>query len=279
MIADNLKSLRLSWAEFEALITSRTISGKELYVGESTRPNTLTYVYTMNGLELSRDMAQRSVIIKLSKPKHADNWKEETYEFISKHRWNIISDILCKLREPPKPLAKYSRWGQWERDVLSRLPIPEDAQKLILERQASVDADGEEAEIVEHYFAKCLRGLHYDPEKAHIFIPNRVACDWLSSAFKEKLTVQRATQILKMHTSTGAIKRMTYYRLSAARGFVWKGECCLPYEQLNQSLESTIAEERRLRESSRRFTESDHENGNVQCFDDITVPSDFVMTQ
>jgi hypothetical protein len=250
VLLDNLKSLKFSWAELEALITARSVSGKELYVGEGQRPNVLTWAITMNGLELSRDMSQRSVIIKLRKPTHSANWKEETFSFLNEHRWEIISDIITKLREPRKPLAKYSRWGHWERDVLSRLPLPEDAQRLILERQESVDADGEEAIVLEDYFARCLKRLGYDPGKSNVFIPSRIACEWLSAAFRERLSINRATAILKMHTSTGASSRLTYQRLSAARGFVWAGAECLPYEALLHDIEERIREERNIREAS-----------------------------
>ena len=34
----NVKSLRFSWAELEALITAPVISGKQMYVGEASRP-------------------------------------------------------------------------------------------------------------------------------------------------------------------------------------------------------------------------------------------------
>ena len=44
-VIDNVKSLRLSWAEFEAIVTSPVISGKQLYVGEGQRPNLLTWFH------------------------------------------------------------------------------------------------------------------------------------------------------------------------------------------------------------------------------------------
>ncbi len=292
VLLDNLKSLKFSWAELEALITSRTISGKKLYVGESHRPNTLTYCYTMNGVELSRDMAQRSVIIQLRRPKHLANWKEETFAFIAEHRWEIIADLIGKLREPRKSLAKYTRWSHWERDVLSRLPNPEDAQRLILERQDSVDADGEEAVVIEDYFSRCLSRLGRNPEKCHVFIPSRVACEWLAAAFRERLTVNRATAILKMHVATGASSRLAYQRLTSERGFVWKGECCLPYEQLDKRLEEDIKEDKQIRDSASHTDVSkkdpkkaqnddadEHVNGDFReelcdMYDNISVPSD-----
>src|SRR5437016_12783758 len=43
---DNVKTLRFSWADLEALITTDVISGRQLYDGEGRRPNTLTWVVT-----------------------------------------------------------------------------------------------------------------------------------------------------------------------------------------------------------------------------------------
>jgi hypothetical protein len=70
-LLDNVKSLRFSWSELESLITSPSVSGKRMYVGEAARPNVLTWFITLNGAALSTDMAQRSVIIKLAPPKRS----------------------------------------------------------------------------------------------------------------------------------------------------------------------------------------------------------------
>jgi hypothetical protein len=42
-LLDNVKSLRFSWGELEALVTNPIISGRQLYVGEGQRPNLLTW--------------------------------------------------------------------------------------------------------------------------------------------------------------------------------------------------------------------------------------------
>ena len=68
---DNVKSLRFSWAELGALVTSVEISGKRMFVGEVQRPNTFTWFGTLNGASLSTDMAQRCVIIKLGRPEYS----------------------------------------------------------------------------------------------------------------------------------------------------------------------------------------------------------------
>ncbi len=95
-LLDNLKTLRFSWDALEALVTSPIISGRQLYEGEGRRPNTLVWVVTLNGATLSKDMAQRAIIIKLKRPEYKPLWRQEVASFIREHRWEILSDIrLC----------------------------------------------------------------------------------------------------------------------------------------------------------------------------------------
>ncbi len=110
-LLDNVKSLKLSWAELESMITSPTISGRQLYVGEGQRPNLLTWFITLNGVSLATDMAQRSVIIKVVKGKNDGPWWEETRRYIDDHRSEIIGDIIGALRAEPFPLKEFSPVG------------------------------------------------------------------------------------------------------------------------------------------------------------------------
>ncbi len=90
---DNIKDHRFDWADLEGLITSPVISGRQLYAGEGTRPNTLIWTLTLNSTSLSRDMARRCIIVRLQRPINNPNWMQETHQFISTHKWQIIADI------------------------------------------------------------------------------------------------------------------------------------------------------------------------------------------
>ena len=90
---DNVKSHRFSWADLEALVTSPVISGHRLYCGEARRPNLLTWLITMNGASLSKDLAQRAVVIKLARPTDDPTWDDRLWEFVEENRWNIIAEI------------------------------------------------------------------------------------------------------------------------------------------------------------------------------------------
>lgn len=223
-ILDNVKSLRFSWAELEALITSPVISGRQLYVGEGQRPNLLTWCVTLNGVSMATDMAQRSVIIKVVRGKNAGPWWEETRQFIDQHRQAIIGDVIGALRAEPYPLAEFSRWATWEQHVLCRLPEPGETQKLILERQGEADCELDEAGIIEEHFAEQLAWLGYDPATAQVRIPVAVAARWYGCAVGEQTKTAAASKRLHQLANEGQGKRIapdpsrTY-----GRCFIWTG--------------------------------------------------------
>ena len=55
--------------------------------------NTLVWVLTLNGARLTKDIAERCIILKLQRPTFNPTWEAETRSFIEQHRWEIISDI------------------------------------------------------------------------------------------------------------------------------------------------------------------------------------------
>lgn len=238
---DNVKSHRLSWAELESLITSPVISGKKLYVGEGQRPNSLTFLLTMNGVSLSTDMAQRCVVIKLRRPDYSGTWAEETRYFIEAHRSDLVADVLGFLRSPAKGLSKFSRWGDWERGVLARLPNPTEAQTTIRERQAGVDVDGEESALIEEFFAAQLIHLGYDIKFNRVFIPSRVAARWLGWATNELISVAKASRLLKQRITESQMRRLLECpRRDLGRGFEFWGDDATGETYLQRDLDEQI---------------------------------------
>ena len=90
---DNIKTYHFSWADLEGLITSPVICGHRLYKGEGRRPNALTWALTLNGASLSKDMAQRVIVVKLQRPNYNPNWEGNVRAYIAEYRWHILSDI------------------------------------------------------------------------------------------------------------------------------------------------------------------------------------------
>jgi hypothetical protein len=243
---DNAKTSRFSWADLESLVTSPIISGKRLYVGEASRPNYLVWALTLNGISLATDMAQRSVIIKLGRPQHCATWAEDTYQFVDENRRALIGDCLGFLRSERRPLPGYSRWGAWEHDVLSRLPEPAEASKVIIERQGVSDCEREEAEVVEEFIRGQLAELQYTPGADRVFIPSTVTGEWFNQATNERHSTIAASRWLNQQIDEGKLSSLTTNRCKTyGRGFVWIGEEAGPDAPVKTDLEARLATKRR----------------------------------
>jgi hypothetical protein len=249
---DNVKSLKFSWAELEGLITAPTISGWRLYSGNGSRPNTITWFITLNGVALSTDMAQRAVIIKIGEPTNAANWEAETEAYIDTHRDAIIADLIACLKVQADPLAKYSRWANWEAGVLSRLPEPSDAQRVILERQTVVDVEAEDAVAIEEKFTSRLESLGYTVfDRVHI--PTEVAADWYYSVTREKKGTSAVGRILAQFCNEGRMKRLSRNACNEfGRGLIWSG----PQSSASNSVFLDLPERLARRERERQEHES-----------------------
>ena len=226
LLLDNMKSLKFSCAELEALITSDTISGRKLYEGEGSRPNTLTVILTANGASLSMDMAQRSVFIKLKRPEYSGTWEDEVREFITSHRQQLVADALGFLRQPNPSLGTFNRWGAWQQSVLSRLPEPSEAAAVIKERESTADSDTQEAGLIEDFFASRLEAIGYTPDTEKVFIPSQHAYTWLREATGDRqLTVTRGMTLLRQKIKEGSFKYLAETSdRSRGRGIEWIGK-------------------------------------------------------
>lgn len=225
-LLDNVKTLRFSWAELEAGITGAVISGRQLYVGEGRRPNTLTYFITLNGANLSKDMAQRCVPVVLKRPERYDAaWEEQTIALIETRRWEIIGDIIALLKAPAPALTKFSRWSTWERAVLSRVADPSECQKVIEERQAAIDEDQTEAEIVRDGFREELKHRGHNPDTEVIWIPSKVAAQIINRIENED---RRPTPRAIIRLYLMSIPELRRSNRAKARGCVWTGPDAAP---------------------------------------------------
>ena len=150
---DNVKG-KFGGSAIEAAVTSEALTGHKMFVGTVKRPNDATFLITFNLPEMSRDLAQRAIIIKLGRPKPGD-FVEWSQEFIRENRMQLISDLLDLLRRAPNgsiDSKNRDRWGAWQRDVLCRVPDsdPNELASAILSRRPVADAEAEEAvEIVD----------------------------------------------------------------------------------------------------------------------------------
>lgn len=220
VLIDNVKTLKFSCGELEGLITSDTISGHMMYHGEGIRPNTLTFIITLNGASLSKDMAQRVIPVQLERPDYAGPWEAEVISLIESKRWEIIGDILAELRRPvEQPRYEKWRWATWGAHVLARVAEPYECQKVILERQAEADDDQAEAEAVRRVFVRNLQQRGHDPDRSAVFIPSDDAAAWVNEATNERWHRNKACAFL----NTLAIQELRRSKCDGDRGWRWTG--------------------------------------------------------
>jgi hypothetical protein len=220
MRLDNVKTLRLSWGELENFITAKVISGKALYRGEGQRPNTLVVVITLNGACVSKDMAQRVVVIKLGRPDFRAEWSKEVSDFATEHRWEILAEIAEILGREPGGLPPRSRWSTWQRDVLSKVDLAENCQALIQSRQGTIDEDDSGRDVVLEFFRKQFNHMNIDPDYNMIFLSSQIAAEWLSTALREPYKTNAATSYLK----NVGILELSHDRTAESRGWNWAGK-------------------------------------------------------
>jgi hypothetical protein len=223
VLIDNLKAMRFSWADLEEAITSDVLSGHRLFKGEGRRPNTLLWFVTVNGASLSKDLAKRSVVIKVKPAAYGLTWEEELYRYIDDNREWIIGDILAELRsEPVASVTKASRWGGWELGVLSHCANPDECQKVILSRQGEVDGDDEERGLVRSVFMTVLQQHGHNPIADVVrFTPLDVA-KIFNQAKNENMPTNQATGRL-MLLQIREIERPEK-RSNKGTIYIWRGQ-------------------------------------------------------
>lgn len=225
-LIDNVKALKFSWADLEGLITKMWISGKKMYYGEGQKPNYYTWIITLNGISLSADLAQRSVVIKVSRAHFSRAFKEQLFKYIQANQWDLICDIAAFFGRKKGELAGYSRWAGWEEDVLRRLANPKALQGLIQARQEESDDDADEADILREAFCQELRIRGFDVNMVYVRIPNaEVGRIYIEATRTGRIGVSVGARRVTGHIHRGKIPELrkdpsrTY-----GRGVLWVGK-------------------------------------------------------
>jgi len=225
VIADNLKSL-VEGEMLEGLITTREINGWRAYHGNASRPNTLTWIATGNALELSRDMASRSFIIRLRKPVFQAEWEERLFRHLEGNRDRILADIVMELRKPGVAVRAKDRWMAFCRDVLSKCTSAPDL--IILQNQARRDEHDEDvaeaATILETISAEAQARAASASGQVQgsnaVFIPSRAMTCLINAALNLSLSDKKVHQMLKSHMGAGRLPGVQRCRRGSSRGYV-----------------------------------------------------------
>lgn len=227
VVLDNVKSAASS-GEIESLITADVIDGHRLHHGDARRPNSLTWALTANGVGLSRDLADRSVLIRLGEPKRSDfaSWAAK---FIADHRLGLIADVLDELQGPPKGSVEpgnRDRWSAWQDSVLACLPNANALAAEIIERRGGVDADAEDWFSVKHEIEQLVAAAGH-AMSGPVFIPSSVLCERLGHIEGLKMTGRGLATMLNRFTGVADAARLQRSSSRAhghGRGYVWMPE-------------------------------------------------------
>ena len=223
-ILDNVSAVKFRWSLLESSVTQPEVTGKQMYTGESTRPNTLIWIMTLNGISLGRDLSQRAVIIKVNKPKYSSDWKTRLRVLLKEHKIEIWQDIQKILALKSYPMGEESRWADWERGVLSKIPHPEKLMPLIIERQSGADDDEEESGLIREAFVVNLEKVGLDVDVAHVRLRKSLVSQWIGAALGRKLTTIAATRKITTHIQSGYLPEVSEApSRTHGRNFLWRG--------------------------------------------------------
>lgn len=221
---DNIKSMRLSSEDIESLVTDLQISGKRMYVGEASIPNLYAWVLTLNDPALSRDMARRSVPIRMGRAAYSGAWVRRLDAFLRDRRSDILRDIRHLLLAPtPEDYRPASRWAAWEVEVLAKCGSADLARQRFLSAQEDLNEDAREAEAVRDHFRSELAWLggnaDLDPTKLRAVIPSPIAADWLNKTLRKSWAANAACRRL----NALRIPELTLEKRRSGNVWIWQG--------------------------------------------------------
>jgi hypothetical protein len=226
-IIDNLKG-KLSGGDIEGAITAKEIDGWKPYHGQSSRPNYLTWYLTANSPALSRDLANRSIIIKLGAAQHGEDFIGWAEKFIPVNRPAILSEIYKRLEAPPRCLLSKSsrdRWGGWQSAILARLDDGDGLAKMIAERRPDVDSDLDDSDDIARAVISLVSEFFADHETRRIFITRKQLFNRLlkEGVTDRSLSPKGVTTWVRNHCNIGPLRCLTELRIAGSRGWCYFG--------------------------------------------------------
>jgi hypothetical protein len=217
---DNVRRTQAS-SLIEGLITAGSISGHRLYCGEASRPNFLTWIITGNNMELSRDLAERAFIIRLTRPTPRPGWDDQLARYIEDNRAGILADIVESLRAEPAPHhVAYDRWMSFVDGVLARCGV--DTAAIVEEnqrRRAATDTDLEEAaQILDALISSASM-----QDNGTFFVSCSSAVSEIHRQMFVTWNAQTLSRKIKAHMDAGRLPDVEPHRYGQGRGYVIKG--------------------------------------------------------
>ncbi|MEX0774673.1 MAG: hypothetical protein WD042_03045 [Phycisphaeraceae bacterium] len=222
VLLDNLRGTT-SNAEIESLITAGDIQGHKLYVGDATRPNRLTWIVTANSPSLSRDLADRSIVIRIGRP-HRSDFTGWALRFIAEHRMALVATAIARLAGPALcsiPADCRDRWTAWQDAVLCRVDGGDLAAAEIIARRPSVDADAEDWGEFENEIREIIRAIGHDPDTETVAMPLTVLAARLSATTNLHWTPKGLASRLGEFAGVDGAEQFTRNPSRSAGGRTW----------------------------------------------------------
>lgn len=189
---------------FADMVTSTAITGKAPYGrGEEIRDNNLTYVITANSANCNNDIASRSYIIRVRKPKISTHWKEQVMTFISEHRMHIFADLLDILNShEPFDRPAVSRFPEFETRILQAMAGCVEAYDEVcadmVEAKSESNLEEELAKQVEETIRYRLSEMGIHPETNIAFLRTGVIDKWLVDLGDRGVSIQEVRNLSKL---------------------------------------------------------------------------------
>lgn len=150
LLIDNIKG-KFQGGDIEGMITAKELDGWKPYHGQASRPNTLTWFFTANTPSLSRDLADRSIIVKVGKQLHGQGFLRWAMEHIAMHRPAILAEAYAILAGGDRcsiDPENRDRWETWQDAVLTKFDDGNELAELAKTRRPDVDSDNDDAEEI-----------------------------------------------------------------------------------------------------------------------------------
>jgi hypothetical protein len=214
---DNVKG-RFDSAFLENLVTSPFLSGHRLFKGEGIRANTFTVIMTGNSVKLSRDLADRSLQIRLTRPKYRSDWSATLNTFIEENRKRILADGMWILRRPSRKCSVPDRFSAWVSGVLSKCGgKTQDVLRIVQGRRREADEDLNEAvslmQAIDDYIGE-NKDRHPVP-----FIKSKTMTEIVNSATAERESAKAVHARMHGHIDAGRLPRVRFRHTNSSNGY------------------------------------------------------------
>jgi hypothetical protein len=229
-LIDNIKG-RMSNSDIEGFITSKEFDGWKPYVGQASRPNYMTWYLTANSPSLSRDLADRSVVIKVGKQAHSTSFIAWATDWVNKHRAMILAELIEVLRGEPLveiETKNRDRWAGWQDAILTRFEDGNELATLIRDRRGTVDADTEDADEIAEVVLRMVSDHFGDHQQRRIMITyqqlyNRLVKDGVTD---KNFGPRQCISWIKEKCGNGPLSFLKPSRTDQCRGWMYVGLEC-----------------------------------------------------